>query len=173
MSRQRQLLVKTEGLKGFTIVEILIVMALSGIVIIMGMLYFQKISSYIRKSTKNTEKELELLMLENILKQDMFQAADAKFNQADNVLELQMFKDVITYEFHNNYVLRIREQTDTLYANLLSVEPGYLDKDLQILSNLSISFSEMDQVRYIELIRPRTALLSFENILSKEGNYGD
>jgi hypothetical protein len=92
---------------GFTVMEILVTMVLSGIVVLTAFQFYNIFNKMLLHKTKTMEEGKEILQFYNVLTNDATRAISLK----SSVNELQMKlpeNDFILYEFFDEYVVRTR-----------------------------------------------------------------
>ncbi len=128
-------------LKGFTLVEMLIVILLTSIIVSLTFLYFNTIQKYIITQSNVDDYELEIMRFESFLRYDINRSSGLTI--IDD--ELIMSDLNVTYFFSDELIIRDQyEQHDTLKVSDALLTPVYDEKLSDLLVQFKLSFYDAD-----------------------------
>ncbi|MGY0426909.1 MAG: prepilin-type N-terminal cleavage/methylation domain-containing protein, partial [Polaribacter sp.] len=96
---------KTNKIKAFTLVEMLVVLVVASIVISMGFLVLNMVRKQVIVIQKNYQKKQEVQFFETTFLRD-FNSGDAFFNAKTHSITLKRIKDSVVYTFLGKTILR-------------------------------------------------------------------
>jgi Tfp pilus assembly protein PilE len=137
----RILKISGQKVTGFTIVEILITMIVSGIVVLSAFQFYNIFNKLLLQKSRTMAEGKEIIQFYDVLKNDVAKAITMKSSGKELLMEIPEKK--IRYEFFNDYVVRIQNaMADTFLVDIIDMNTikdlttGY-DKSiiLEILKN--------------------------------------
>lgn len=115
---------------GFTLVEQILIMALTTILILIGFTAVMNFQQLITKVRNNAQSDRDIYLFTNVLQNDFTRSENILW---DGELKIKKPEEVIKYQFGKEYILRETEAlTDTFkfYANDLSVVESEVNSGL-------------------------------------------
>jgi prepilin-type N-terminal cleavage/methylation domain-containing protein len=153
---------KNKSLPGFTVIELLIVMLLSGIVVGITYLYFTQFQSYLRQTSVRSDQYFSAGQLHMVLQHDMEQAQQVFFSSPDE-LHLHLNETEIEYVFDAEYIVRKHPvSSDTFQIQILDIKVDEMEdyQDLVKTIELETRMNNQDLLRF-ELYKDYTAKTLF------------
>lgn len=96
-------------LKGFTVMEVMITLILTGIVVSFGYLSFQMFSGYSSRISDISEKLSQTAVFDNLLKHDIVNARTVTIESGgSNIVITQNNDKIITYSIETDAVIRVQ-----------------------------------------------------------------
>jgi len=152
-------MILNKRVKAFTLSEMLVVLVVSSIVIAITFMVLNLVQKQVSTIRTNFSKQQEIQTLERILWQD-FNSYNAYYNQVNDILEFTNNKEIITYNFNTDYILR---NSDTIHTSIASkslflngnlINNGYVDAITIITeklytSNKIFAYKQKDAAYYL------------------------
>lgn len=144
----------------FTVLELIIVMILSGIVIGLTYLYFTQFQHYIRQASLGSEAYIGLDQFSTVFQKDMDDAGEIYY-RVPSTIRLLKDEEEIDYSFEGNVIIRKLEYSnDTFHiksANLDVLEmEDYNDLVEYIGFDIQIENDAMQQASFIKDYNSKT-----------------
>lgn len=143
--------------KSFTVAEMLVVMAISGVLILIALSALRLTQRHMNKLSENMERNEQLYALERMLWQD-FNRYSLFYDDKQELLLGHSPTDSVRYTFYDSYILR---NTDTipiaipeksLFLNAEKVNAGQVDALELVLDergSMLFCFQEKDPTYYL------------------------
>ena len=104
-------------LPAFTLIEVIVVMVISGIVVSASYFCYSMITRQMNLYRSHTDKTLEAVLLQTVIENDLHTSAFVR-NETDYELELSSSDKKIYYVFGSNFILRkLDSVTDTFHIH--------------------------------------------------------
>jgi prepilin-type N-terminal cleavage/methylation domain-containing protein len=146
---------KTEGLqrkvKAFTLIEVTVVLIISGTVMTLAMWSYSNVMKYLRTYNEQEAANQELVLFLSHFTADLEKAAVVTEKRGS--LQLEFPESVVSYDFYSDLILRTEYQyPDTFFLKtlLFDYEPLPLQKDWveQVYLTLELSGTEYPMAFY-------------------------
>lgn len=139
----RNLKIKGFKLPGFTILEQIIVLALTTIIVLIGFTAVLNFKQLIANVRDNAQKDRSVYLLQLALENDF---RDAESIGWDDGLSLEKTTGTVRYEFENSYVIRqTTEVTDTFHLAASEVTLSKVEGNEALVE--TIAFNLTDQIQ--------------------------
>lgn len=121
-------------LAAFTMIELIVVMVLSGVIFSMALLVIEIVGQQARHQEEQHQEVLEVKQLEVLLQKDAYQAKGMWIEQGQVILDYEEYS--ILYQFEqekiNRSILQEQVHTDTFYLPSLSLESSWQGQPLEL-----------------------------------------
>lgn len=125
-------------IKGFTLLEMLIVILLTAIVVSMAFLYFNTFNRYIAQINHSSEVELQILRFESLLSYDIDRAEEVLFD-LDETTIIEFVGINTSYHFSDSFISRKQDSSvDTLKFDEIVIRPEYFSDTETLLKGFEL-----------------------------------
>jgi prepilin-type N-terminal cleavage/methylation domain-containing protein len=146
---------KMTKLKAFTLTEMLVVLVVATIVISMAFLVLNMVRKQVISIQNNYQKKQEVQLFETTFSRD-FNARSAFYHEQLNVLVLKNSKDIISYIFLQNAIVREKDTFQIQVANKKLFLDGIQVKE-KTIDAIEINLSDQFANRQLFIHRTKDA----------------
>lgn len=107
----------TKSIKGFTLMEQILVLALTTILVLIGFTAVLNMNRMMDKVRKNASGDRNLYLLQQAMDQDVRNAESVSW---DGILQCEKTNELISYAFEDSLLLRISEATTDTFSFVTS-----------------------------------------------------
>ena len=158
---------KAKKIRAFTLVELLVVMVISGIVIaITYQIYFIANKQFMQYK-KGNEKVTQEVILRGLLNNDFFQS-ESVIRKSENNIEMQLADEKINYEWRDEFIIRVTNASrDTFFLPVSLVELKFRNSSQDIsaglIDALKIISENGDEEKYFCFFKEYSADVLMQN----------
>jgi prepilin-type N-terminal cleavage/methylation domain-containing protein len=141
-------------LKAFTLLELVVTMALMSIIVTIAYLGYELVHKQIKHWQTNKVYQAQQLTLITILEQDMLMADECVFNKQQNTLICAGENQEVWYDFSKQSPVRKQvARIDTFNINMTEITVTYLNtKQINdgLVKNIKLQISQIDTIQIWE-----------------------
>lgn len=156
-------------IKAFTIIELLMVMMLSGIVIGLTFLYFAQFRHYLQSTYKQEDSYSELYRFQFAIQKDIVFAQEIYAPSTDEIL-IRFANNEIKYLFDNSWVVRETQlATDTIKLKIFDVSFNIQPEYNNLVKSIDIELeAESDKSLLLSFTKEYSAATLFVNFKKQQ-----
>lgn len=163
-------------LKAFTLIEVLVAMAVSGIVITASYFAFSTVTAQMSRYRNSTGDIMDVVLFQSLLERDIRSSEYMKQTAADEMELGTGPRTIARYRLNNDYVLRIQgERYDTLKVKIGSVQFSFNNRNSEIgsfVDRIHLELNMPDTIWSVRINKEYGAdvLLGFHSEHQNNGN---
>jgi competence protein ComGF len=139
-------------LRSFTLLEVIIALALTSIIIMFAMLYFHYINNFCHSTMKVHDAVFNEMFFRNQIIED-FNKAKSITSTTNNIITLNYNENSLTYEFSDSVIIRSGQSVDTFKLQNSIVELIFIDDKEYFLQSINFKIINHDLIHNVYITK--------------------